>query len=108
MSANRTNGRLRTSGPWLKWVVWTLAAFLCGAVTAPAQQNERLEQELQQLRQQYDQTTRELQQRLSVLEQQVENQRAGLEHHLEHQGPDEQPQEATNQQKQKDATSAEV
>ena len=104
MSANRTNGWLRTSGPPLKWVVWIFAAVLCGAVAAPAQQNSHLEEELQQLRQQYDQTTRELQQRISVLEQQVENQRAGLEHQIEEQAANQQAQDAANQQKQSGAT----
>src|SRR5271165_7423140 len=104
MSAIRTTRWLRTSGPLLKRVVWTFAAVLCGAVVAPAQQNDRLEQELQQLRQQYDQTTRELQQRISVLEQQVENQRAGLEHQIEEQAANQQAQDATNQQKQNGAT----
>src|SRR3974377_953393 len=70
MAANGTNGWLRTSGPPLKRVVWIFAAILCGAVAAPAQQNGQLEEELQQLRQQYDQTTRDLQQRISALEQQ--------------------------------------
>src|SRR5271165_6245313 len=96
MSANRTNAWLRASGPPLKWVVWIFAALLCGSVAAPAQQNGQLEQELQQLRQQYDQTTRDLQQRISVLEQQVENQRAGLEHQIDEQ--------AANQQTQNGAT----
>src|SRR5271167_3929730 len=103
MSASRTNGWLRTSGPLLKWVLWIFAAFLCSAAAA-AQQNDRLEQEVQQLRQQYDQTTRELQQRISVLEQQVENQRAGLEHQIEEQAANQEAQNAANQTKQNGAT----
>jgi len=104
MSAIRTTRWLRTSGPLLKRVVWTFAAVLCGAVVAPAQQNDRLEQELQQLRQQYDQTTRELQQRISVLEQQLENQRAGLEHQIEEQAANQETQSAENRTKQNGAT----
>ena len=103
-SANRTNGSLKTSGPLLKWVVWIFAAFLCGPAAAPAQQNNQLEVELQQLRQQYDQTTRELQQRISLLEQQVENQRAGLEHQIEEQAANQDAQNAANQTKQNGAT----
>jgi len=103
MSANRTNGWLTTSGPPLKWAVWVFAAILCGAVAAPAQQNSQLEEELQQLRQQYDQTTRDLQQRISALEQQVENQRAGLEHQVEEQVANQQ-QNAANQQRLNGAT----
>src|SRR5208337_2198432 len=104
MAASRTNGWLRTSGPWLKRLVWTFAAFLCGVLPAPAQQNAQIEQELQQLRQQYDQTTRELQRRISVLEQQVENQRAGLEHQIEEQVANQPTQNAANPQKQSGAT----
>src|SRR5271166_5932961 len=104
MSANRTNGWLTTSGPPLKWAVWVFAAILCGAVAAPAQQNSQLEEELQQLRQQYDQTTRDLQQRISALEQQLENQRAGLEHQIEEQAANQQTQNAANQQRQNAAT----
>lgn len=85
-----------------KRVVWVFAAVLCGAVTAPAQQNNQIEQELQQLKQQYEQTTRELQQRISALEQQLENQRAGLEHQLQEQEANEQKSE--NPQTQTGAT----
>src|SRR5208337_1577856 len=99
MAASRTNGWLRTSGPWLKRVAWTFAAVLCGVLPAPAQQNDQLEKEVQQLRQQYDQTTRELQQRISNLEQQLENQRAGLEHQIEEQVANQQAQNAANQTK---------
>src|SRR5271166_2914513 len=94
MAAPSHRGQLR------KRVLWVFAAFLCIAAAAAAQQNDRLEQELQQLRQQYDQTTRELQQRISVLEQQVENQRAGLEHQIEEQVANQQAQNAANQQTQ--------
>ena len=104
MAGNRTNRWLRTSSPPLKWVVWIFAAVLCEAVAAPAQQNSHLEEELQQLRQQYDQTTRDLQQRISVLEQQVENQRAGLEHQIDEQAANQQAQNAANQQRQNVAT----
>ena len=105
MSANLTNGSSRRrGGPGLKRVVWIFVAVLCGTAAAPAQQNDQLEQELQQLRQQYDQTTRDLQQRISALEQQLANQRAGLEHQIEEQTADQQAQNAANQTKQTGAT----
>ena len=104
MSASRRNGWLRNSGLPLKGVVGTLAAILCGAAAAPAQQNDQLEKEVQQLRQQYDQTTHELQQRISVLEQQLENQRAGLEHQIEEEVANQQAQNTANQTKQSGAT----
>jgi len=105
MSANVTNGSSRTRRrPWLSGVGWAFAAVLCGTAAAPAQQNDHVEQELQQLRQQYDQTTRELQQRISVLEQQLENQKAGLEHQIEEQVANQQAQNATSQTKQNGAT----
>src|SRR5262249_43098302 len=50
---------------------------IAGVLTVPfasAQQASDLQQELQQLKQQYEQTTKDLQQRITVLEQQIERQ----------------------------------
>lgn len=59
--------------------LYSLFFTLAVAVVAPAQQSGDLQDELQQLRQQYEQTTRELQQRISALEHQIEDQKAATE-----------------------------
>jgi len=57
---------------YLKRLAWITAA-LC----APAQQTEDLQQQLEQLKQQYAATTRDLTERIAALEQQIEKQKQG-------------------------------
>src|SRR6516225_6536060 len=56
-------------------VLCVVAVALSGVLSASAQQPEDLQQQLQQLKQQYDATTRELEQRIAALEQQIEKQK---------------------------------
>jgi maltoporin len=64
----------------VKGIVWTVSLVIFASVVAPAQQNDKLEQAVEQLRQQYEQTTRELQERISVLEEQLKAQKTGPQH----------------------------
>src|SRR6516164_3534114 len=56
-------------------VVWVVAVAFSGVLSASAQQPEDLQQQLQQLKQQYDATTRDLEQRIAALEQQIQKQK---------------------------------
>src|SRR5215468_9273125 len=56
-------------------VVWIVAVAFSGVLSASAQQPEDLQQQLQQLKQQYDATTRDLEQRIAALEQQIQKQK---------------------------------
>src|SRR6516165_6735356 len=56
-------------------VVWVVAVAFSGVLSASAQQPEDLQQQLQQLKQQYDATTHDLEQRIAALEQQIEKQK---------------------------------
>src|SRR5215470_9763103 len=58
-----------------KYLAWTVVAALLGVPSASALQDGDLQQQLQQLKQQYEQTTKDLQQRIAVLEQQIEKQK---------------------------------
>src|SRR5215831_6448582 len=55
---------------------WILALVLSLGLTAHAQQNDDVQKQIQQLKQQYEQTTRDLQQRIAALEQQLKEQEA--------------------------------
>ncbi len=66
----------RLVGQQCKLSVRTVLFVLVVTVVSPAQQSSDLQGELQQLRQQYEQTTRDLLQRISALEHQVEDQKA--------------------------------
>ena len=71
----------------LGWLICSLALAFSGALTARSQeasgspqaptgrQPDQLQQQLQQLKQQYDATTRELTQRIAALEQEIEKQK---------------------------------
>lgn len=50
---------------------WVFAVVLLASLPAHAQQADDLQKQLQQLKQQYEQTTRELQERIAALEQQI-------------------------------------
>ena len=56
---------------------WIAAAVLFAVPIASAQQTNDLQQQLQQLKQQYEETTQDLQQRITGLEKQVEEQKEG-------------------------------
>jgi maltoporin len=55
----------------LKKISWVVAVVFSAVLPAPAQQADELQTQLQQLKQQYEQTTRELQDRIAALEQQI-------------------------------------
>lgn len=63
----------------LKRVPWIVALVAAGALPSPAQQPEDLEKQLQQLKQQYDTTTRDLEQRIAAMEQQIQKQKEASE-----------------------------
>jgi len=56
------------------WLIH-LAIILAGVLAAAAQQTDHLQQQLEQLKQQYDATTHDLEQRIAVLEQQIKEQK---------------------------------
>lgn len=58
-----------------RWFTWCIVVVSFGALTAAAQQAGPLEEQLQQLKQQYDATTRDLEQRIASLEQQIKKER---------------------------------
>ena len=55
--------------------VATIAVVVLLRTCASAQQNSDLQQQLQELKQQYERTTKDMQQRITTLEQQIENQK---------------------------------
>jgi maltoporin len=59
----------------LKRVPWIVALVAAGVLPSRAQQPEDLQKQLQQLKQQYDATTRDLEQRIAALEQQIQKQK---------------------------------
>jgi hypothetical protein len=59
----------------MKEIVSFPVALLCAALSADAQQADPLQQQLQQLKQQYIDTTRELEQRIASLERQIAEQK---------------------------------
>ena len=56
-------------------VVWVVGVAFSGVRSASAQQPEDLQQQLQQLKQQYDATTHDLTQRIAALEEQIQKQK---------------------------------
>ena len=52
-------------------VAWILILLLAVVLPAHAQQSDEVQKQIQQLKQQYEQTTRELQERIAALEQQL-------------------------------------
>jgi sensor domain CHASE-containing protein len=65
--------------PTLNKLGWILAALLSVVLSVHAQQNDDVQKQLQQLKQQYEQTTRELQERIAALEQQLKKEAATRE-----------------------------
>jgi Maltoporin (phage lambda and maltose receptor) len=55
----------------LKQFVWIFALVVSVGLPTHAQQSDEVQKQIQQLKQQYEQTTRELQERIAALEQQV-------------------------------------
>jgi maltoporin len=66
--------RVHWSRP-LTWFAGCIVLTLFGAVTATGQQTGQLEEQLQQLKQQYDATTHDLEQRIAALEQQIKEEK---------------------------------
>ena len=60
----------------LKRFVWIFALAFSVVLPAHAQQTDELQKQLEQLKQQYEKTTRELQERIAVLEQQIKKENA--------------------------------
>src|SRR5262245_15617678 len=58
---------------------WILATVLSAALSVHAQQTDDVQKQIQELKQQYEQTTRELQQRIAALEQQLKKEAATKE-----------------------------
>src|SRR5689334_9898517 len=77
-SMRRTNQVLaheRTSlRPALNKLACILVTILSAVLCVHAQQTDDVQKQIQQLKQQYEQTTRELQERIAALEQQLKNQ----------------------------------
>src|ERR1051325_6028203 len=65
--------------PTLNKLGWILAALLSVVLSVHAQQADDVQQQIQQLKQQYEQTTRELQERIAALEQQLKKEAANRE-----------------------------
>src|SRR6266403_413467 len=63
----------------LKRVPWIVALVAAGVLPSRAQQPEDLQKQLQQLKQQYDATTRALEQRIAAMEQQIQKQKEANE-----------------------------
>lgn len=62
---------------YLKLIVRVLAVIVSAAAFSHAQQSDDLQRQLQQLKQQYEQTTRELQERIALLEQLIKKENDG-------------------------------
>src|SRR5215831_16549703 len=73
----RMRGALKTKG------IAICAAVLLLPTLASAQQDGGLQQQLQELKQQYEQTTKDMQQRIAVLERQIQKQNEAAEQHKE-------------------------
>ncbi len=56
----------------MRTVIWILAVILCFVPPAHAQRTDELQEQLRQLQQQYEQTSRELRERIAALEQQIQ------------------------------------
>jgi hypothetical protein len=59
-----------------KYFAWTAVVAFLAVRCASDQQSDDLQEQLQELKQQYEQTTKDLQQRIAGLEQQIERQNA--------------------------------
>src|SRR5262252_6294384 len=59
----------------LKKVGWSFAVVCFVVLPAYAQQSDDLQKQLQQLKEQYEQTTRQLQERIAALEQQIKKEK---------------------------------
>jgi len=57
----------------LRWSTCCIAMISLGGLSAAGQQSDQLQEQLQELKQQYDTTTRDLQQRIAALEQQIKD-----------------------------------
>src|SRR5215831_20504557 len=73
-------------------------------MSASAQQSDDLQQQLQHLKRQYEETTQQLQARITTLEHQLQAQKAGLDHVVEDQVALTQAQQDAGQQVQNDST----
>jgi hypothetical protein len=60
-------------------VLWLGGVFAAAVLTSAAQQPDDLQKQVEQLKQQYEQTTREMQLRISTLGQQIAEQKANSE-----------------------------
>src|SRR5262245_12637211 len=65
--------------PALNKVIWILALVLFVVLPAHGQQTDDVQKQIQQLKQQYEQTTREFQERIAALEQQLKSEREAKE-----------------------------
>src|SRR5258706_4007620 len=64
----------------MSWIIASLgAAALTSTAQQPVRQQSDLEEQLHQLKQQYDATTRDLEQRIAALEQQIQKQKEAAE-----------------------------
>ena len=73
-------------GHWtqqLKWLLSSLAVLLSATAVAGGQQPEQLQEQLQQLKQQYETTTRDLEQRIAALQQQIEKEKEDREQQMQ-------------------------
>jgi maltoporin len=59
----------------LRSFIWCTVTICFGVLAAPAQQQDQLQQQLQELKDQYAKMTRDLEQRIAALEQQIEKQK---------------------------------
>jgi maltoporin len=60
----------------IRSLIWCTAMISFGVLGAAGQEADQLQQQLQQLKQQYVETTRQLEQRIAALEQQIEKEKA--------------------------------
>src|ERR1700688_1799277 len=74
-----TNHRKLRTPFVFKRVLWIVALVAAGTRPTAAQQPEDLQKQLEQLKQQYDATTRDLEQRITALEQQIQKQKEANE-----------------------------
>ncbi len=73
-------------GHWnrhLRWFLCCVAVLSFANVAAVGQQTEQLQQQLQELKQQYEATTHDLEQRIATLQQEIEKEKAAREQQSE-------------------------
>src|SRR3977135_2039314 len=74
----------RTDGKGtIRWLIRCIAVILFGGLAVTAQQPDQMEQQLQQLKQQYVETTHNLEQRIAALEQQIEKRKEDKAKHIQ-------------------------